>query len=249
MRLLFRFLSIPLLLTPVLAHADTTYTDGTFNLANYTATPTFASGTTGAASQCATCGNPGQALQFVVGATITDSAYSQGFTANGFTYNPQTQGALGSIAASVDKDVTVDFLTDNFGNTFHPLIEQDGAYFLASIPGTVLNLGASGGTTGYLNFSANGLTAADFLSYDFTTGAFGTANPNFSGDALQFGLAQTTSFTGGSSDGTFTADYDNLNISLQPSVTPNPVPEPSSLMLLASGIAGAASFARRRRAD
>ena len=248
MRLLFRFLSISLLLTPVLAHADTTYSDGTFNLANYTAKPTFASGTTGTASQCATCGNPGQALQFVAGATITDSAYSQGLANNSFTYNPQTQGALGSIDASVDKDVTVDFLTDNFGNTFHPLIEQDGTFFLASIPGAVLNLGPSGGTTGYLTFSATGLTAADFLSYDFTTNTFGTANPNFSGDALQFGLAQITTFTNGTTDGTFTADYDNLNFSLTSAVSTNPVPEPSSLLLLASGMAGAARFARRRRA-
>jgi hypothetical protein len=240
MRLLLHFLSIPLLLAPVLAHADVTYSDGTFNLANYTATPTYASATTGTTSQCASCGNPGQALEFAVGATEAASAYTQGFTANGFTYNPQTQGALNSISASVDKDVTVDFLTADFGNTFHPLIEQDGTYFLASVPGTLLNLGASGGTTGYLNFSASGLTAADFLSYDFTTGAYGTVNPNFSGDILQFGLAQVNTFAGGA-PGTFTADYDNLNFAL------NTVPEPSSLMLLASGMAGAATFVRRRR--
>ncbi len=240
-------LAIAALALRLAAHAGTiTFSDATFNLANYTPTPNVSSGAVGTATQCATCGNPGQALEFfVIAPLIQEAIYTQGFAGNAFLYNPQTQGTLASISASVDKNVTVDFSANSFGNSFHPFILQNGTYYFASIPGALLNYPNGGGTTGYLTFAASGLTAADFLAFDFTIDDFGTGTPDFSGSTMQFGLAQILDIVPGTSaPNTFTADYDNLNLTL--TQAPSSVPEPSSLLLLASGISSALALTRLR---
>ena len=75
-----------------------------------------------------------------------------------------------------------------FGNTFRPTILQDGTYYLAAIPGPSFN--SAPNSTGYHLLSHVGLMATDFVSFDFTTGAFGTSNPNFGGDPMLLGLSQ-----------------------------------------------------------
>src|SRR5215472_3626458 len=81
--------------------ADTVFTDDTFNLATYTPTTPFSTGPSGniAASQCASCGDPGSGLQFV--STFNSSpaftAVGETLINNLFSYNPQTQGVIASI--------------------------------------------------------------------------------------------------------------------------------------------------------
>jgi hypothetical protein len=225
------------------AHADTVFTDSTFNItANYSTDAFTSVGTTAAASQCAACGNPNGPgnTAAVIGMTFPTgiSAADLGLVNNTFSYDPLTQGAITSIGASVDKDLTLTSSSGG-GNTFHPMIEQDGVFYIAAIPGA----GLSGpGTTGYLTLSQTGLTAANFVEFDFTTGLAGTTNPNFDGDAMLFGLAQ---ISGSNGSAVLTADYDNLNFDL---VTPTATPEPSSLLLLGVGLAGLLFVSRHKSA-
>ena len=212
-----------LLLAAGPARADAMFSDGTFAPADYVATPSFTSGGAAiTAGQCASCGNPGTAQQIQITFPGTGDA-DIGFINTLFAYDPHTQGKIGSISASVDKDITVDFTIDPsepFGNSFHPTIEQDGNYYLATIAGPSF----TSFTTGYNTIAQGGLVAGDFQEYDFTTESFVAGNPDFGGDPMLFGLTQITGvvLTG---PGDFEADYDNLSFDVS-------VPEPSSLLLL-----------------
>ena len=192
-------------------------------------------------AQCTSCGNPGDGLQIKTFLQNMNETTAVGFTGNSFTYNPQTQGAIVSVDASVDKDLTVSPSDVGGGNTFHPLIEQDGNFYLASVLGPTLT--APGFTTGYNTISKTGLAATDFLQFDFSTGTFLSANPNFSGDAMIFGLGQVFG-SGGNTGFNLEADYDNLHIGIN-----NSVPEPSSLLMLVVGLtllSGLVLASRRR---
>ena len=81
------------------------------------------------------------------------------------------------------------------------------------------------------------MIATDFVSFDFTTGAFGTANPNFGGDSILFGIGQVAQF--GSTNTAFTAIHDNLNL------TVNAAPEPADVLQVLVGLVGLA-WAQRR---
>ena len=241
-------LASPLAAFCTAAQADTVFTDSSFNLSDYTQIGPYldfgSPSTTGSmtASQCTSCGNPGDALQIT--SSVTTAAGFAGdmvLLNTGFTYDPQTQGALGSISVSTEKQVS----SPNFGFTvtpsFWPVIEQDGILYAATIPGTPIAL-PSPGASPWQTLSASGLTAADFTNIDLSTWTLsGTASPNFDGDPLTFGLAQLTEFSGAS--GSFISTYDNLSFDLT-------IPEPSTAGLAVLGLAGlgAVRWSRRRMA-
>ena len=208
------------------------FTDSTLNLSNYTETAVFKSSAadTLTVAHCASCGNPGQGLQITASIPNANEAVDVGLVNNGFSYDPSTQGAITSISASVDKDLSSNPADPGGGNTFHPLIKQDGIYYLAAIPGPVI---PASGDTGYNSLSQTGLVASNFVSFDFATGIAGTANPNFGGDPMLFGLGQE--FGTGTGGDTLIANYDNLNLTLSTAVA---TPEPSSLLLLGVGLVG-----------
>jgi hypothetical protein len=210
------------------------FTDNTFDLTNYSVSSVFTSSgsDTVSSAQCPTCGNPGQALQILMTLPGSGDVAAVGFINNTFAYDPLSQGPIATIDASVDKNIITNIPVDpsnSLGNTFRPLIEQDGLFYLATIAGPAF----TGGSTGYNTISQIGLLATDFLQFDFATGTFGTAHPNFAGDPMVFGLAQRTEFF--VTDLNFEADYDNLNLSL----SVRGVPDGGSTVLLLLGSVGA----------
>ena len=223
------------------AFADTVFSDSTFDLSGYTASPQYINGADAsiAGTQCSSCGNPGQALQITANFGTVGDAVSQGFINNSFVYNPLTGGAITGIDVSVDKNLVFSSLAVGtpFGNSARPTIEQDGVYYVAVIPGPGTNGG--GIPTGFNTFTAD-LVASDFLEYDFATGASGTTNPNFNGDPLYFGLTQEFGL-GLNADTTAVATYDNLSIDIAST------PEPSSMQMLGVGLASMLLFGLFRR--
>jgi PEP-CTERM motif len=229
------------------AFADTVFADGTFNSADYTSTALFTSDSSVSltAGQCASCGNPGNGLQLVGASNGTVAASGVGtaeilFVNTTFSYDPSTQGAINSISASVDKDLTSSYAGSSssvIGNTFRPLIEQDGIYYLAAISGPGIS---SGMTTGYNTIAQSGLVAADFVEFDPATDTFLTGIPNFDGDTMLFGLGQVFGLPEApGSPSSLTADYDNLNLAIS-------APEPSTLLLAALGLLGLFVVSRKR---
>jgi hypothetical protein len=227
------------------ALADSIFSDSTFNPANYTTTTPFTSDSSVSltSGQCASCGNPGLGLELVgasngtlltVGTGASDILYVN----NTFSYDPATQGSITSISASVDKDLTASYsgsISAPIGNMFRPLIEQDGLYYLAAIAGP----GITGMTTGYNTISRSGLVATDFLQFNPATDTFLTGHPNFDGDVMLFGLGQVFGVPEAPGvPSSLTADYDNLNLVVS-------TPEPSSLLLMALGLAALFAAARR----
>jgi hypothetical protein len=225
--------------TPALA--DVIFSDNTFNLGNYAASPTFV--TDGSASivynQCASCGMPGNGLEFTATFTASDTPKSAavGLTNTTFSYNPQTQGEVASIDASVDKNITVDIPGAGFGNTFRPLILQDGVYYVATVPGPTFN---GPGGPGYLAF-ATVLSETSFVSYDFTTNTFGLANPDFGGNPFALGVAQISGIGAGSPlPAHVVTQYDNLVYTLH-------IPEPGTAGVFIAALVGLGWFGSRRR--
>ena len=233
------FFAIALGVAPALA--DVTFTDTTFNAGNYSSSPGFSSDPSASISDS---GFGSGTLTFT--STFTNASapgtptVAVGLVNLTFAINPTTQGAITSIDASVIKNLSVTFAGSGFGNTFRPTIKQDGIFYLAAIPGPALTAGAGGGSTGFNTLSALGLTATSFLSYNFSTGAFGTANPNFDGDPMLFGLTQITGVSG--TAGIVTAQYRDLSFDI------HGVPEPSTIALLGAGLLGFGWLYRRKNA-
>jgi hypothetical protein len=217
------------------------FTDNTFNLANYSQTSVFKDVPQDKVSwsQCPHCGHPAQALRIGMRLPKGSSFAAVGFINNTFSYNPQTQGTIFSIDASVDKNIITNAPpappNQSYTNTFRPLIEQDGMFYLAAISGPPFT---HGGPTGFNAISQTGLVATDFTLFDFTAGTFGSAHPDFAGDTMLFGLGQLTGF--GPARIFFRANYDNLEL-----VVNERVPETGNTALLLLGSA-AALFGLRR---
>jgi hypothetical protein len=226
--------------------ATVTFNDSIFNSTDYTTAFEVLSdpSNTFSLSQCATCGDPGSALELSIGFPTGGGAYNTnnffGVINTTFVYDPATQGAISTIDASVAKNFSINSAVP-YGNSFRPLIEQDGNYYAAVISGPVLQ---GPGSTGFNTLSATGLTASSFLQFDPTTGTFGSAHPNFAGDTMEFGLQQ---LLGASAVPGFSAEavYDNLSLTLNAAV---PEPATWAMMLVGFGGLGAALRGRRRAA-
>jgi hypothetical protein len=229
------------------AEADVAFSDGTFAPGDYSQGFVFSAGAGNTATfgQCASCGIPGFGLTSTFttsadGGTFNTPADFIGIMNTTFTYNPATD-AVTSIDVSIDKDLTAN-LANTYGNTFRFLLEQDGNFYQFGIGGPVL---AGSGTTGYNLFSGTGIIAGQFGLLDTSTGIANFAsNPNFSGDAITFGIGQYLSSTGLVNDNpTVIYNYDNFAVTVHTAIVG--VPEPITLSLFGAGVAGA--FATRRR--
>jgi len=214
------------------ARADVVFSDNTFDPGNYDATSTYLenSNVSITASQCASCGDPGSALQFAATSVDTSGATLNmwlGLVNTTFAYDPLTQGAIASLSASVDLNAMTNIF-GTFTTGFELLIQQDGIYYRYSTSGPTFTAGAGGGSSGYSTVSTSDLSAANFVEINFATGTTDTSShPDFDGDPMLFGIVDQIHL---SRPYTFTEDYDNLSIDIQS------VPEPASLALYCMGL-------------
>ena len=239
-------------LTATSALADQTFTDTTFNTADYTL-GSFAdpSVTVNSYGQTATGGNPGSALQ---GLTSSTGVNAQGvlLTAlnNGFVYDPTASGAITSLDASLDR-----FTNPTNGGeislvgsySLRGLAQQDGQLYQATFVFGPFN--QPGGTWNLL--SQTGILASNFSTLDATNfaGSGVVGGLNFAGDAITFGFAMRASgaVDGNGAPSTFDQANDLRADNFSLTVNSGAVPEPASWALLIVGFSAVGGLARMRR--
>src|SRR5439155_23727244 len=191
------------------------FSDGTFNLSGYTPPIAFNSDPAHASvtlQQCASCGNPGQALQHSVTSTVTSFATNDTLTNLSFNYNPSVLGAITGIDAAADILLSLPPGFNVTINGFVPVLLQNGTYYADFL--TAANIANT-----FITVSRTGLHASDFSSFAPTSNFFGgnffgTGHPDFSssGGPIQFGVLTAASCTGAACVGSGTVAYvvDNL---------------------------------------
>jgi hypothetical protein len=228
------------------AAADQTFSDGTFNDADWTHVKLFDSSPIPrvlTASQSISGGNPGTFQLLTQDRGNLGLGYAHLMA--GAIYSPTVSGAIDRLSFSYDVQ---SFITVPGGGgfaSFSPLLLQNGTYYTLSIDGSItLEDHAQIGSWVHwvhprlLPPDPPGLFAADFIR----SGA-GPFHPDFSasGAPIQFGYFTDNLFIETGS-GQFAAGIDNWSVI----VTTQPVPEPSILTLLFCGLVPCLIFGRQR---
>jgi hypothetical protein len=148
--------------------AATVFSDGTFDLSNYTVTNYQTGGGTINTAQMTSGGNPGDALETIINGPASTSYQATSFAINNaFAYDPTVSGAIASLSFSADREL-------NFNGTplsvagISSIIEQAGDFYRFVAPITT--------TQGvYQTGSKAGVLATDYnLITNPTTGAVDT---------------------------------------------------------------------------
>jgi hypothetical protein len=244
------------LLLPVTAIADVLFSDSAIDLTNYTASAVYLDpGVIQSYQNCLTCGNPGGGLQQMVYTPSGGGAAEFGLINNTFVYDPATEGAIDSIAASVDTNVIVNPAPGGgFTPIFVPLLEQGGNYYISMLYGNAFDSN-NVTTVGYQTISESGMMATDFGQIDFTSPSNPLvstydlySNPDFSsaGAPIQVGLAPIVWVN---DQFNIEADYANLNFDITPVQVISSVPEPAAITPLALLLGGLVLWGFRRSAQ
>ena len=225
--------TLALLFTGSATQAQTTFSDGNFPDANWSASKIFDSTPGSAASfsafQSPTGGHP-NAFRETQHSYAGPGGLAVGHLQTSAIFTPSLQGAIQTIDGSYDALVLSVGSSAAVG--YGLALKQDGAYYVkagaAVFPGT-----------GWTPRIFSGLTGADFGRVD--DAAF---HPDFSqaGGGIQFGYytANGTAFGAPESSD---SGIDNWTVTVNAASTP----EPGSAMLLLTLSAGAAGFVLRRR--
>lgn len=226
-----------------IAVASVTFSDGTFNLSDYSITKYQTGGADFNISQSADGGNPGQGLQIEVNIPTNYEFlfYTSASIMNKtFSYDPGTQGTISSIDASADGHgqvtrggvpVPLSPLGGSGSGGGVILLEQNG-HFYTNLVGVIGP--PSVGSNDYHTSHANGLKEADFgLITDLATFELDkTQHPNFSSGVIEFGVPYFLYFT---SLG-FMPETNAFSVSDNLSFTISTVPEPETYAMLLAGL-------------
>jgi hypothetical protein len=232
-----------LLALPASSLASVIYTDATFPTASYPVLFSFnlndtTAGQMGTVSdgagpaQCASCGNPGQALQTIFTTTasniVTTAIMDVGVINSAFSYDPSVMGPLMFVSGSMDASDSNSNIGYPSEGSFNILIEQGGNFYFSE-------LFVNG--TGFNTLSQTNLTAASFRQIMSNGFQNPSSHPNFNSGVMDFGLYMTSGALNSPSN-TETITYDNLNLTL------TSAPEPGSLCPAGVALAGLALLRR-----
>ena len=223
----------------------TTFTDRTFNLADYSSTVysgvPVPSSTIGQTAD----GNPGTAYEvsFDYGPVTTDFNVLATALNNGFRYDPGTSGAITRLGVSLDRyflSLANGVSPGVAGYTLRPLIFQDGQLYEASF----LAAPGDGGAT-WNKLVRKGLTASDFGLFDPNNLNVidYSSHPDFGGSEIIFGFAMRAGGGGGSfisPSGVLRADNFVIGIN-------GGVPEPATWAMMMIGFGAIGGAMRHRR--
>ena len=216
------------------------FLDDIFPGGEWTATKTFDSTTAQngafAADQAAPDGNPGTFRQTRLAVTGPGGLVVSHLR-NGAVYDPAVDGPIGTISFSLD----VRFLGGSQGTsqTLYELdLLQSGAHYLSNATAALAQGPGDGAAGSWTAFSFSGLTASDFNRF----AGSGPSNPDFSalGAPIQFGFLNTVSEAFGNPL-FVTSGIDNWSVQL------HPTPEPATILLLGSSLAGLGAAAAWRK--
>lgn len=227
--------------------------------------------------QCAICGpTGGTALQVILSGISPGTSSTIALINTSASYDPTTIGNI-DVSVSKDSSFSqATALEISISSGFRAAIEQGGKVYIDNpgLTGTTygsLTTPAAFFTSGWGTIQCNptspsecpnsqtSLMLSNFMVYNFNTGTFGTATPSLTAP-VYFGLASISSFNNTSIvNGTAESDFANLNISDGPLLVDSnfndlssyqvfeTTPEPSTLLLLGTGLADLCASTRRIR--
>jgi hypothetical protein len=213
------------------SNVTTTFFDGTFNLADWTPGPTIGVVNAGNVStsnqQVLSGGNPGAFWQFTTSINETGtSTYHRTFFNNASIFTPSALGAITSMSGGFSMNLlSLTSVRDVFDTEL--VIQQNGSVYLPGIGYGLQDVSPGWYGNSTLFGPGSSVPIQSSSNWTLRTGS-GPTHPDFSitGSAIQFGVLTGSYFDSGAGSNVGGVDNWTFNVVYQP------LPEPSSIMLL-----------------